>query len=362
MTRDYIYSLMTDTAAGFTASALKFLLFLASFLYFLAIKIISALRGWGLLSTTHLEAKVISIGNLTVGGTGKTPLVELVADSLFERGKKIAVLTRGYKLSPKGEDADPNREGDEPALLRRNLPRINILVGADRIKNGRAAIRDYGADILVLDDGFQGWGLSRDIDILTIDATNPFGNGHLLPRGILREPVEHMVRANIFVITKTDAATQQEIEAIRVKIRSLNPQAFIVSSVHRPSRVNAFGGGENLTVDWIKGKEFAAVCGIADPAYFTKALKNAGAVIKERIVFEDHHPYSFQDIADIADRCRQVSVKRIITTEKDMIKLKPLMERHAASFEGYGLEFFALGIRIEIVNDYDKFMERLLSK
>jgi tetraacyldisaccharide 4'-kinase len=235
------------------------------------------------------------------------------------------------------------------------------MVGADRIKNGRAAIRDWGADILVLDDGFQCWNLSRDIDILAIDATNPFGNGNLLPRGILREPVGHLARANIYVLTKTDAAAQKDIDAVTARIRSLNPQAFIVSSVHQPSRITAFGG-EDLSVDWIKGKEFVAVCGIADPAYFIKTLEVAGAIIKQKIVFQDHHPYCFQDIVEIIDICQQVSVKRVITTQKDMIKLQPLMEKHAASFEKCGLEFFTLGIRLQITKDFERFMERLLSR
>ena len=211
--REYIYSLMTDKAAGLTASIMKFLLYLASLLYLLGIKIIFLMRQSGALPVAHLGAKVISIGNLTLGGTGKTPLVELVARILLNKGSKVVVLTRGYRISAeRGHKISTTAQrpflfeeiGDEPALLYRNVPNLTILVGPNRVEKGKTAILKYGADVLLLDDGFQQWGLSRDIDILVINALNPFGNERLLPRGILREPVSNMVRANIVVITKTE--------------------------------------------------------------------------------------------------------------------------------------------------------------
>lgn len=376
-TRAYIYSLMTDKASGIIANILQLFLSLLSFLYLAAIKIIFLLRQYGILPTMRLEAKVISIGNLTLGGTGKTPLVEFVVRSLLERNKKVVILTRGYRIITKENRMIPEHKlllfeqiGDEPALLRLKLPQINILVGPDRVKNGRLAICNYGADVLVLDDGFQCWGLSRNIDILVIDATNPFGNQMLLPRGILREPVENLVRADIIVITKADIVQSQEVDAIRKKVRSLNPDALIISSIHKPVRVVDFSNLADksyfqngvLQLEWLRAKEVVAVCGIGDPDYFLKTLQHMGAVVKDNIIFEDHHPYTFQDLAVISSRCQQAGANIVITTEKDMIKLRPLFENHALAFETLQLKFLALSIQLELLDNQDKFIEHLLAK
>jgi tetraacyldisaccharide 4'-kinase len=364
--RDYIYLLMTDKRSGVVASILKFFLFLFSLLYILGLKVVFTLR---LLRTAHLhlDAKVISVGNLTTGGTGKTPLVEMIANFLLEKGKKVVVLTRGYKLLSK-EKSDKALQpflyeeiGDEPALLRKNLPRATILVGAGRVKNARLAIRSYSADTLILDDGFQYRQLARDIDILVIDATNPFGNGRLLPRGILREPIAGLVRADAVVITKIDAASPGQVNTVKARIKSQNPGAIIACAVHKPSRVLDFNESI-LQPAWLQAREFIAVCAIGDPQYFINTLKSAGAVIKDSVFFEDHHPYSLKDLIDIADRCQKASIKKVITTEKDMIKIKPALDRHQLTFKGYGLEFFALGIELDIVENKDEFLRRLLGK
>jgi len=362
--RDYIYLLMTDRVGGPVASLSKFFLYLLSFLYGLAIKIMVFLRRNGTLPTMHLEAKVISVGNITLGGTGKTPLVELVARIFVDRGKKVSILTRGYKIPAKG-----NREeiGDEPALLRMKLPQVNVLVGPDRVKTGQAAIYTYGADVLVLDDGFQYWSLSRDVDILAIDTTNPFGNGCLLPRGILREPVGDIVRASVVVMTKTDLAGPQEVDALKRKIKSINPDAFVFASVHKPVKFLEFASFEKLQtaasqnielpLESIKGKDIVALCGIGNPDYFIKTLEKLGAAVKAQILFQDHHPYDFTDLEYVSKKCQDASTSMIVTTEKDMIKLKPLIQRHALAFESLQIKFSALEIRLEILQDEDKFAE-----
>lgn len=376
--RDYVSSLMTDRAEGPMAPIAQFILFSASLLYLLAIKVLFILHQKGLLPTAHLQARVISVGNLTLGGTGKTPLVELVSRCLLEKGKKVAVLTRGYRI-PSQDDKTVRQHkphlfeeiGDEPALLRLKLPQVNIIVGPDRVKNGKDAISKYGIDVLVLDDGFQYWGLSRDIDILVIDATNPFGNEMLLPRGILREPVSNLVRANIVVITKTDIAAPQQVAHIKSRLKSLNSDAPVFLSIHKPVRLvefarpaktlDLFSEKPQPELDWLKEKEFVAVCGIGDPVYFIKILQGLGAVIKTNLIFEDHHQYRFQDLACISEECRSLGVNKVITTEKDMIKLRPLIEDHASAFESFQLEFFALGIELEITENQDKFIQYLVS-
>lgn len=365
--REYIYSLMTDRRNDFIAFILKYFLFLASLLYLAVLKIIFLLRHNGILPTTHLKARVISVGNLTLGGTGKTPLVEFVSRVFLDNGEKVAILTRGYKIASKGISVFGGNEpllfewiGDEPALLRMKLPQVDILAGPDRVKNGQDAIHRYGADILVLDDGFQYWTLSRDMDILAIDAKNPFGNGMVLPRGILREPVDSLVRASIFVITKIDAVDQRQISDIKSKIKLINPQASIFTAVHKPENISDMKN--NLGLDFIKGKEVLAVSGIADNDYFLKILKDLGGVIKECIFYQDHHPYDFGDLEYIAGLCLHMGVKTVVVTEKDMIKIKPLIRRYLLSFESFQIQFLAVGIKLEITENESKLRELILAK
>ena len=377
--REYMYSLMTDRRNDFIASIFKYPLLFVSLLYLAVLKITFLLRQNGILPTTYLNAKVISVGNITFGGTGKTPLVEFVSRILLDSNKKVAILTRGYKIASKDISRSGNKNrplfeeiGDEPALLRMKLPQIDVLVGPDRVNNGRTAVSKSGADVLILDDGFQYWPLSRDIDILAIDAKNPFGNGMLLPRGILREPIENMNRASIFVITKIDVATQEQINDIKSKIKSINPAAFIFTAVHKPEsmvefansqKLDALAGAENnLDLGFIKGKEILTVSGIGDNEYFLNTLKSLGAVIKESIFYQDHHPYSFGDLEYIANTCRQTGVRTIIVTEKDMIKIKPLIHRHLLAFESFQLQFLAVGVKLEITENLGKFKELILVK
>lgn len=374
-TREYIYCLMTDRVNGFKASVFQFLLYLASLLYLLAIKIIFSLHHHGILPTFRLDAKVISIGNLTWGGTGKTPLVEMVVRYISGANKKVTVLSRGYKL-PYNQDKIRDHKlslseeiGDEAALLRLNMPHIPVLVGVDRVRSGVLAIRNHGADFLVLDDGFQYWRLSRDIDILTIDATNPFGNGMLLPRGILREPISDLARANMIVITKVNTATAQQVEDIKNIVKRFNPDAVIALAIHKPVRLIEFASPENLhsirmdgkelPLDLLKGKEIAVICGIGDPVYFLKTIENMGGIVKIKFIYEDHSAYSFQDLAGICYSAQSAGVDTILTTDKDMIKLKPLISRHASDFDDFQFRFLALGVQLEIVENRDRFIENL---
>lgn len=347
LVRAYIHSIMTDKATGVLAAVLKFIFLCLSFLYLCGIKIISALRKCGLLPVEQLKARVISIGNLTLGGTGKTPLVEFVARQLLTEGFKPAILTRGYKVS--------SGEPDEPLLLRRKLPQVSVLIGPERIKNARVAIEKYGADTLVLDDGFQYRRLKRDVDILMIDAANPFGNEKLIPRGILREPVRNFQRADIVVISKSDFATADNIRLIKERVSSLGPDMLVVSSVHKPVKfVDA--ADKDMPLEWIKDKECVVVSGIAEPAYFLHTLKALGAIVKANLIFPDHHPYSFKDLDAIYNKCKELSVLNVVTTEKDMIRLEPLLREYSPDIKA---QFLALAAQLEITENKDKFIECL---
>jgi len=251
-----------------------------------------------------LGCLVVVVGNLTVGGTGKTPVVEKFARALQDRGRKVAILSRGYKskappfwkkwwygLSHTEEPPprivsdgrrvllDSEQAGDEPYMLARNLPGVVVLVDKNRVKAGAYAIKRFGCDTLVLDDGFQYLPLKGRLNLLLVDKTNPFGNGHLLPRGILREPIKHLRRANYVFLTKSNGRRDPEIEA---QIAQYNPQADLIECVHRPKYLQRCGAatappGERVPLDWLKGRRIVAFSGIATPESFEKFLRDLGA-------------------------------------------------------------------------------------
>ncbi|MBI5195294.1 MAG: tetraacyldisaccharide 4'-kinase [Nitrospirae bacterium] len=280
----------------------------------------------------RLPSKVVSIGNLTLGGTGKTPAVIALAQAAKKRGFKPCVLTRGYRGKMKtpcmksiGNEPCLNTHlaGDEPVLMTYRLPDIPVVIGRNRYFAGMSAINETGKDainIFILDDGFQHWALYRDLDILLIDATNPFGNNKLFPEGILREPLKSMSRADIIVLTKTDAASRAQMDALILKIKRYNPHAPLYPSSHMPvSFVNAKGTVRDI--DFINKKRVYAFSGIANPMHFKTSLTAIGAEVVKFNSFRDHYKYRQQDIDMIMETAGGLE---IITTEKDLVKLMEL--------------------------------------
>ena len=194
----------------------------------------------------------------------------------------------------------------------------------------------------------------------------------MLPRGILREPIDNLVRASMIVITKADSASPQGLENLKSRIKSINPGALIVTAAHKPVKIFEFASfkelqtatsqNTELPLESIKGKDIVVACGIGNPDYFIKTLENLGAIVKTSVIFQDHHPYSFTDLEYIAKKCREAATKMVVTTEKDAIKLKPLIQRHALAFESLQMQFLDLQIKLQILQDEDKFTELLLSK
>jgi tetraacyldisaccharide 4'-kinase len=282
-----------------------------------------------------LPAKVISIGNLTLGGTGKTPAVIAIAEEAKRRGFKPCILTRGYKGKASGpcfvsKGGFPlltvKEAGDEPYLMAERLRDVPIVMGKNRYKSGIFAIENLYSKapsselLFILDDGFQHWSLHRDIDVLLIDATNPFGNGKLFPEGILREPLKAMRRAHIVVMTKADMICNELMKAINLKIKEHNPDAILYISFHKPiAFVNTSGEIKNL--DSLKYTPVYAFAGIANPQHFKVLLSSIGADVVRFKSFRDHHPYKQQDINKIK---KDASGLKIITTEKDLVRLKGL--------------------------------------
>ncbi len=301
----------------------------------------------------RLPCRVISVGNVTVGGTGKTPATIAIAEEAEKRGMIPVILTRGYKGTAQGPCFVTRGErplltaeqaGDEPLLMAERLRGVPIVKGADRYAAGLFAIEElglrpmksHGADsddsahspisparrrtpVFILDDGFQHWRLHRDKDIVLIDGTNPFGNGRLLPLGRLREPLTCLARGDIIVVTKTE----RQDSALLAEIRRYNNRAPVFFSGHRAVSLRS-RSGDRRHFTGLDGQRVYCFCGLADPASFSSTVASAGADIAGVKAYPDHHRYTPRDIAAITKESLASGVRWIITTEKDMVKLRNL--------------------------------------
>jgi len=273
----------------------------------------------------HAGVPILCVGNLTAGGTGKTPAVAWVVEVLRRAGRRPAVLTRGYG-------------GDETVLLERLLPGIPVIVEPDRVAGAARAV-SAGADVLVMDDGFQHRRLHRDLDLVLLDATDPFGGGHLLPWGRLREPKEALGRAGAVLITRADQAAPEAVRGIREEIARLSPKALIVEAVHAP-----------VDVEGLKGLRVFAVCGIGNPGAFHRTLAGFGASVAGSWDFPDHHAYRAADVEAVNKAAAGLPV---VTTQKDWVKLEALPA--AAGWK-------TLKIRLEMRSGREALEERILRR
>jgi tetraacyldisaccharide 4'-kinase len=341
--REYIYNLTTDKYKGLIPDIIKLCLFILSLIYGLAIRILILFNR---LITRKLNAKVVSVGNITLGGTGKTSLVEFIAECLKLRNHKVAILSRGYK--GRGVKAP----ADEPFMLQMNLKDVPVIVNADRIKGGSRAINDFSADTLILDDGFQQWKIKKDLEIVTIDATNPFGNKHMIPRGILREPLSSLKRADMFVLTKTNL--QSDTKDLKNILSRINPSAEIFESMHKPIGFYSINKRQELlNLDRLKDKTATLFCGIADPDSFERLITESGIKIGLSFKFPDHYNYTQRDLGDISQRSKDKGIDMIITTEKDAARL------HSLQPSAFSLQLLVFRISIAI-KDEQRFHNRLL--
>lgn len=255
---------------------------------------------------------VISVGNLTVGGTGKTPVVELVARKLRARHRRVTILSRGYG----------NRDGcnDEALLLEQNLPDVPHLQGPDRVTLANIACDELDSEVLLLDDGFQHRRLARDLDLVLVDATNPFGGDRLLPAGLLREPVASLHRADLISITRCDAVPLKSLESIRKRIVAVNPKVPLLEIRFRPVSYSQFESPARDFAD-LAGAKALAFCGIGNPKPFWESLRELGVSLMETRSYPDHHAYSREDVDSLAGWARERRPDILLTTQKDAVKL-----------------------------------------
>ncbi len=346
----FVLEVITEQRRDRKAAVVRFCLFLLSKVFALAVKVRRFLYSARILRDSTLGVQVIAIGNLTVGGTGKTPVVEKFARELQDQGRTVAILSRGYRSRPPPltrrlinkllfrDDTTPPRvvsdgksllldsetAGDEPYMLASNLKDVIVLVDKDRVKSGRYAIEKFGCDTLLLDDGFQYWKLAgRRRDIVLVDCQQPFGNEELLPRGVLREPPSHLGRASTIFITKSDGDTAR----LRERIARHNPAAGIIECIHAPLYFEDVFTGERHNLDLIKGRKVASLSGIAQPESFERSLVQNGAELVYAKRFADHHRFTQQEVLNAVNRSKKRQAVAIITTQKDAVRFPKIDRR-----------------------------------
>ncbi|MCM8795005.1 MAG: tetraacyldisaccharide 4'-kinase [Candidatus Omnitrophica bacterium] len=303
--------------------------------------------GTRLLKTHSLfPAQVVSVGNLTWGGTGKTPMVLQLAKSLSAGGRKVAVLTRGYGA-------------DEADLLSQRLYPIPVLIDPDRVAAGERAIKEFGADLLILDDGYQQWRLKKDVEILMVNAEAPFGNGHLIPKGTLREPISAAGRANIIVAKKFGESASQ-LKDLEKQLRAVNKEAPIFYARYKPEGLMQWPSGEKVPFAALQQRKVCSLAGIAHPKQFEKTLLEVGISAAIRCRMPDHHPYTAGEMIRLFSRCRSHGISHLVTTAKDAVRLPQLLVKSLGSGLN-GMNIFVLEAALEFEPDESQLLHRINS-
>jgi tetraacyldisaccharide 4'-kinase len=301
-----------------------------------------------LTSQKRAPLPVLCIGNLTVGGTGKTPAAKYFARGLAERGIKPAVLMRGYKQ----QASDEAREV-ENAVKPLGVP---VLIGGDRFANACKA-KELGRDCVLLDDGFQHWKLARDLDIVLIDSTNPFGGEHLIPNGRLREPIEGLNRAGIVILTRCDLSDENDLRTLEKRILTLTPNAIIARAQHRPVELREYTGGvrgESHPLSLLKSTPCWAVCGIGNPAAFLKTLLSLETKLLGTDCLSDHHTYdAYSFDFEILPILENAGAKAMVVTEKDAVKYEDVLC-------GNRFPIYALIVNFEIIQNEAQVWDRVM--
>ena len=355
---------------GFFLHILVAILYIFSLIYGALVNLKLAGYKLGISKKKKLPCYVISLGNITVGGTGKTPTAQRLARAIRDMGYKVVILNRGYRAKWHGSVGvvsdgknlrmGPAEAGDEAYMLSKHLPEVPVLIGAERAETGKYAIEHFGAEVAILDDGYQHWQLERDMDILLVDAVNVFGNGHILPRGTLREPMSHIDRAGVCLLTKVDQAAEGSCEYIRKTVRRYNDRALFVESIHRPQSILRLdewhehineGGTE---VELIKGHRVMAVSAIGNPASFEQTLLDVGADIIESLHFPDHHDYTVEEMQDVMEQALTLQAEAVVITEKDAVKVPVEIVR-----QDYPIPIYVISVEVTFQNGSEEFRRML---
>ena len=376
----YFFQLIhSKEAHGFFESVVIAVLYIFSIIYRALVNL--KLLGFkvGAFSKKRLGMYVISLGNITVGGTGKTPTAQRLAHEIHEMGYRVVILNRGYRAKWDGDvgivsdgirvHLSPEEAGDEAYMLAKHLPDVPVLIGTDRYVTGNYAIKNFGAEVAILDDGYQHWQLERDMDILLVDAVNVFGNGYMLPRGTLREPISHIDRADVCLVTKVDQASDASRAYIRKIVREENNHALIVESIHHPkgfielSDWNRNIKSVGIDIRELEGKRVMALSAIGNPASFEQTIADLGIIVVESLRFPDHHDYLVDEIFDATSQAINLEADAIVITEKDAVKMPmPPFKRDNKIIESFGpIPIYVLGVEVSFGDGAGEFWDMLKS-
>jgi tetraacyldisaccharide 4'-kinase len=298
---------------GLTGPILRGVLRIVESPYSLVVGLRNRRYDLGRANVERVSVPVLSVGNLTLGGTGKTPLVKWLARRMTARGAQPAIVSRGYR----SVNGKPN---DEALELRQALPDVPHVQNADRVAAARAAIEYHCCNVILLDDGFQHRRLARDLDIVLLDALEPFGFEHVFPRGMLREPLSGLQRADIVCLSRADAVSPEERQGIRSRVAAIAPQVAWCEVSHSPSGL-ANANGQSQSIASLKGRRVAAFCGIGNPAGFRHTLETAGGEIVAWREYLDHHAYTEADLAGLAKLAERARAEIVVCTHKDLVKI-----------------------------------------
>jgi len=331
-------------AKGAGPTALRLALTPFSWIFGTAVEVRHSLYRSGVFTVHRVPCPVVSVGNLTLGGTGKTPLVEWIVREARMLGKQAVVLSRGYGASANGIP-------DELAALAASLDQLAFVSDPDRVRGALEAIERHRADVLVLDDGFQHYRLARDLDVVAVDATLPFGDGYCLPRGMLREPIRALRRAGVLVVTRADQVPPEALERLARRLHRAAPRAVLATAAHRPHAVRSLATGEVSSPGLLAGARVFAASGIGNPRAFEETLKSLGAELVGAVRFIDHHDYQPAEIDDLRNAASAAGAEFLVTTQKDAVKWP--------SPTGPGPEPVALEVRIAFRTGVDAVREAL---
>jgi len=368
----YLYQVITGRRSGIIPDLIRLTLLPLSWLYLLIVKARNFFYERGIFKSKKLPCSVISIGNIVAGGTGKTPAAITIAKKLKGYGMRVAVISRGYGSKTRKEydyvsDGEklllsPEEAGDEAHLLARSLPGVFVVIGKNRFLVGLEVVKRRQIDVIVLDDGFQHRKLARDLDIVTVDASQPldfnpffffskkgknYGTNMLLPSGTLREPKSSLKRADLILLTRVDQS--DDVESIRAQLKKYAPGVPIVESIHAPRSLRQIGSQSFLDLSFLANKNVLAVCGIAHPEAFLKTLQSLNVKSTTLLDFFDHNDYVREDFKLISQAALKADL--VVTTEKDEQKLLALSE----------MPVFVLSVRLKLLTGKE-LLEKLIKE
>ncbi|MGM0601830.1 MAG: tetraacyldisaccharide 4'-kinase [Bacillota bacterium] len=364
--KEYLLNIICGRKKGLTASIIRIFLLFLSTIYYIIVKSRRFLYKKGILKNKKLNNKVISVGNITVGGTGKTPFTAFLIKKL-KQNNNITVISRGYGAEKKSKTpvqissggellCGPELSGDELYMLAEKIKNVNFIRAKDRYSGGLLAEKDGFSGFIILDDGFQHYQLDRDLDILLIDGKDPFSNKKLLPAGLLREPLSEINRADVIIITRTENLDTEEIEKLKKELKNFTDEKTPVFEAEiKNDIILTLDSLQKHSLDFIKDKKVFAFCGIGRPEAFKNSLEKLNTDIVEFITFADHYSYEEEDLLSLVEKFHKSDAEIMITTEKDSVKI--IKHSKIAS----ELPIYKLAVRMSL-NKEDEFMQSVMKR